>query len=82
MYAGFCVVGEKAALVGCDGTKLLSVRACPSLQAPETLGSQRIFFRDQETNELKTVALTVENRTEVTLIHLVACVRCSAGDSI
>ena len=51
-------------------------------QAPETLGSQRIFFRDQETNELKTVALTVENRTEVTLIHLVACVRCSAGDSI
>lgn len=35
-------------------------------QAPETLGSQRIFFRDQTTNELKTVALTVENRAEVT----------------
>lgn len=33
--------------------------------APETLGSQRIFFRDLKTNELKTVELTVEDRAEV-----------------
>jgi len=42
--AGLCVVGEEATMVGCDGTKSLSVRACPSLSGAGDVRQPKNFF--------------------------------------